>query len=71
MKLFETRSHPTEGDVVSIRPTALFSKTPTSIRRLAPALGQDSSEILREAGFDQDGMDQLYEKHVVYSPGDK
>jgi len=49
--LFEESEHPTEGRIREIRPTALFSKTPTSIRRKAPTLGQHTHEVLLEAGL--------------------
>lgn len=44
--LFKTTTHPTEGEVVTTRPTALFSKTPTSIYKPAPNLGEDTDRIL-------------------------
>ena len=50
--LFEEHDHPTEGRVVSIRPTALFSKTPTSLRRPTPNIGEQTEDILLELGFD-------------------
>lgn len=46
--------HPTEGRVRMTDPPARFSKTPSSIRRLQPRLGEHSAEILEEAGFSQD-----------------
>lgn len=44
--LFKTMVHPTEGEVVTTRPTALFSKTPTSIYKPAPNLGEDTERVL-------------------------
>lgn len=44
--LFQTMDHPTEGMVVTTRPTALFSKTPTSVYKPAPNLGEDTDRIL-------------------------
>jgi formyl-CoA transferase len=44
--LFQTMTHPTEGEVVATRPTALFSKTPTAIYKPAPNLGEDSERAL-------------------------
>ena len=44
--LFQTMTHPTEGEVVTTRPTALFSKTPTTIYKPAPNLGEDSARAL-------------------------
>jgi len=51
VKLFEEHDHPTEGRVVSIRPTALFAKTPLKIEKPAPNTGEQTDEILRELGF--------------------
>lgn len=44
--LFQTLVHPTEGEVVTTRPTALFSKTPSSIYKAAPNLGEDTGRVL-------------------------
>ena len=35
------------------RPPTKFSKTPARITRHAPRLGENSREILKEAGFDE------------------
>ncbi|QXW18082.1 CoA transferase [Comamonas aquatica] len=50
--LFEEHDHPTEGRVVSIRPTALFAKTPSKIEKPCPNIGEQTQEILSELGFD-------------------
>lgn len=52
--LFEENYHPTEGRVVSIRPTTLFSKTPSKLEKPAPNIGEQNEEILSELGFDHD-----------------
>jgi formyl-CoA transferase len=44
--LFQAVAHPTEGETVVTRPTALFSATPTAIHRPAPNLGQDTKRVL-------------------------
>ncbi|MGX6570718.1 CaiB/BaiF CoA transferase family protein [Cupriavidus necator] len=44
--LFQTMTHPTEGDVVTTRPTALFSRSPASIYKPAPRLGEDTERVL-------------------------
>jgi crotonobetainyl-CoA:carnitine CoA-transferase CaiB-like acyl-CoA transferase len=43
--------HPTEGTLRLPGIPAAYSKTPASIRRLPPRLGEHSAEILREAGL--------------------
>lgn len=52
--LFTQMKHPTEGFVQAVRPTALFSETPTSIYRHAPLLGENNSSILNEIGLDSE-----------------
>jgi len=53
--LFEDAQHPTEGPIRQVRPTALFSRTPTRVRRLAPSLGQHTAEVLAQAGIGESG----------------
>jgi len=43
---FETVEHPTEGPIVVTQFPVTFSKTPASIRRLAPNLGEHTAEVL-------------------------
>lgn len=45
---FRRLQHPTEGQIVSMAPAACFSKTASSIHRLAPRLGEHTQEILSE-----------------------
>jgi crotonobetainyl-CoA:carnitine CoA-transferase CaiB-like acyl-CoA transferase len=47
--LFETRTHPTAGTWRAMRSPLRFSKTPPSIRREPPSLGEQTEEILAEA----------------------
>ena len=54
VQLFEESEHPTEGPIRQIRPTALFSRTPTQVRSFAPTLGQHTAEVLAEAGIARD-----------------
>lgn len=44
--LFEEREHPTEGRVKVARFPVKFGKSPASIRRLAPRLGEHTDEVL-------------------------
>lgn len=46
--LFEQREHPTEGTLNVTRFPVRFSKSPATIRRLAPNLGEHTDEVLRE-----------------------
>ena len=43
--------HPVAGRLRQARPAAQFSRTPTSVRRGGPALGEHTEEVLAEAGF--------------------
>ena len=43
--------HPTEGRLRMTDPPIRFSDSPSSVRRLAPRLGEHSAEILAEAGY--------------------
>lgn len=47
---FPVGSHPSEGTVRSIGIPVTFSRTPGSIRRLAPKLGEHSEEVRTEVG---------------------
>lgn len=52
--LFQPRHHGSQGDIVAIRPTALFSKTPASIYKDAPVVGEDNPKILESLGLPAD-----------------
>jgi crotonobetainyl-CoA:carnitine CoA-transferase CaiB-like acyl-CoA transferase len=56
---FEEMEHPTEGRYVSVRSPVSFGGKAPPLRRHAPALGQHTAEVLREAGIPQDSIDQL------------
>ncbi len=49
--LFQNSTHPTEGAIRELRPATLFHKTPATLRRHAPSLGEHTQEVLREAGI--------------------
>jgi crotonobetainyl-CoA:carnitine CoA-transferase CaiB-like acyl-CoA transferase len=42
-----------------------FSRTPGKIRRLAPALGEHSHEVLLECGLTQDEIERLEREDVI------
>jgi len=50
--MFETRPHPTEGEINFARFPIKFSKSPASIRRLAPNLGEHTDEVLNSERAD-------------------
>jgi crotonobetainyl-CoA:carnitine CoA-transferase CaiB-like acyl-CoA transferase len=51
---WQVMEHPTEGTLRLPGIPAAYSRTPASIRRLPPRLGEHSEEILREAGLSVD-----------------
>jgi len=56
---WQEADHPDEGRIRMSSPPMNFSETPASIRCLAPRLGQHSVEILREAGLQDDLIEQM------------
>jgi len=57
--------HPTEGTLRMVDPPIRFSKTPSTIRSLPPHLGEQSSDILREAGYSETEISQFIEEKVT------
>lgn len=57
--------HPSEGRIRLTDPPVRFSKSPSTIRRLQPQLGEHSAEILAEAGFTQGEIAALLEQKVT------
>ena len=51
--------HPTEGKLKMPGFPANFSKTPATIRKHAPKLGEHTVEILKEAGIDQEIIEEM------------
>ena len=64
-RLFQRMEHPTEGTIRTVRPPTKFSASPASVRYAAPLLGQNSCELLREAGFAQDEITALLDTKIV------
>lgn len=60
--------HPTEGRLRLTDPPIGFSKTPSSIRRPPPLLGEHSVEVLQEVGYSQDEITALLASGVTRGP---
>ncbi|WP_375569999.1 CoA transferase [Seohaeicola saemankumensis] len=60
-----TLDHPRAGKVDTIGHPVKFSRTPASITRAAPILGQHSREILREIGLDEARIAALINAQAV------
>jgi len=57
--LFQKFAHPSIGETLQIRPPVKFSKSPASLSRHAPLLGEHTMEVLREAGLSESHIEQL------------
>ena len=51
---FQTHDHLTEGKIVMAKPSVTFSRTPASVRRLAPNLGEHNTTILHNTANSSD-----------------
>jgi len=57
--------HPTEGRLRTTAPLGRYAGTPTSLRRHAPRLGEQSLEILREAGYSDAAIQALLDTQAT------
>lgn len=62
---FERREHPSEGTWVSMRPPIAFDKTPSSVRRDPPRLGQNTDEVLKELGYSDEEIAALKQTGAI------
>jgi crotonobetainyl-CoA:carnitine CoA-transferase CaiB-like acyl-CoA transferase len=60
------QDHPKIGPMKTLGVAPKLSVTPLTIRTPAPWLGQHTSEVLSEAGFDRAAIEGLYRDDVVY-----
>ncbi len=57
--------HPTAGKVETLGHPVKFSRTPGSVERASPLLGQHTKEVLSELGFDSSEIDALIKSQAV------
>jgi crotonobetainyl-CoA:carnitine CoA-transferase CaiB-like acyl-CoA transferase len=66
---FVEYDHPSEGRVKTPGFPIRFSKTPSTVERGAPQIGEHTREVLIEAGFDGSAIEELIEAGVVRQDG--
>ena len=63
--LFQQQQHPTVGPIVVMRSPTRFGRTPASLDRHAPTLGEYSVQVLQEAGFSADEIAALRRDRTI------
>ena len=56
---WQTMEHPTEGPLRVAQPPIDYTDSPAAVRCLAPRLGQDTADVLRELGLADDEIERL------------
>ncbi|MDH6286427.1 CaiB/BaiF CoA transferase family protein [Rhodococcus opacus] len=65
---FVDQDHPSEGPLKTMGIPQQWSESQPDLRFPAPRLGEHSVELLTEAGFDRDEIDELLSSGATYSP---
>ncbi|MCY1204217.1 Succinyl-CoA--L-malate CoA-transferase beta subunit [compost metagenome] len=65
---FPEFDHPSEGRIRTLAPVGRYSATPAAIRRPAPRIGEQSVELLREAGYADEAIDRMLARGVTLQP---
>ncbi len=64
-RMSQTDEHPGLGKVRQPRPAARFDKSPSGIQRPAPRLGENTREVLVEAGYGPDDIDGMLDGGTI------
>jgi len=64
-KIFKTHDSPSYGKIRSPRVAAIFSKTPCKSESLAPILGSDNKDILKELSYTDEQIRLLIKEGVI------
>ena len=62
---FRWENHPSEGRIRTMREPSTWSETKPPTGRFAPRLGQQTREILTEAGFDTETIEDMIARHIA------
>ena len=62
---FTIYDHPVAGKLRTVTPGPRFSETPAKLFRTPPTLGEQTEEILREAGIDRTQIEELRASNVI------
>ncbi len=68
-QLFKKYPHPSEGEIMMVEPPMRMSRTPPSIRTMAPLQGADSRAVLAEAGMSAAEIEALKQSGALIEPG--
>jgi len=68
MRSFPLAEHPAAGPYRQIPPAVRFSRTPATIRRPAPLVGQHTEEVLVEVGFSAEEIAEMRSAGVLSHP---
>ena len=63
-EMIQNISHPVAGDIRVVNCPIGFSKTPASIRKAPPLLGEHNEEILKELGYTDEKIDELKGENI-------
>jgi crotonobetainyl-CoA:carnitine CoA-transferase CaiB-like acyl-CoA transferase len=71
VKMFEYHEHASEGDTMLVRSPLKFTKTPSSIRSLAPRFGEHGAQLLAELGYSEHEIEKLFGSGAVVTDGER